>query len=129
HYVCVGDRRPLAAALITNRPRISAGTLRSDTQYVARIYPRDTSTACADLYQIDDRGSDWVTASARLPRTRASLRPDFVFLRDLRASIQDETGFGSGSAHVERHDVFASQIAGDKVCRDYSRCWPGFDHV
>ena len=107
HEVRVGDRRPLAADAVTDRPRVGARALGPDLDD-PQPDARDAAAAGADLDQVD--------GGRHHRQAGAVAHQGLVDLEDAlhaRLAALDEAGLGGRPAHVEGDEVGAVEAAAD----------------
>lgn len=92
HQIGVGDRRLLSAEAVAHRARLGAGALRTDTQRTTGLDAGDAAAAGADLLNVNHR---------HLNRQPADIAADHRIAGHQHLTIMNNTGLGSGAAHIE----------------------------
>ena len=103
--VRVGHGRLDAAAAVAGRPRVGAGTARSDLQPAGGVEPRDAAAARADLGDVDRRDPQELARAADQPAPRGHRAADLVLAAAGDRAVLDQRGLRGRAAHVEGDHV------------------------
>src|SRR5262249_17347744 len=114
YEIGIGHGRLAAAAAVTDWPRFRAGALRADINAPKRVDRSDRSAAGPDLDHFDNR--DAQRQSAAFGETIDSRHLEGA--RCLRTALVDKTDFRGRAAHIERHDLIETMLAGNAGGKD-----------
>ena len=109
HEVRVGDRDPLAAAAVTDRPGRGACALRPDLEHPGVVDVGDRAATGADGVHVDHRHVD---------RHRVL---ELELGRHRRPAVLDQRDVGRGAAHVVGDDVGEARLGRRVRCGDHAR--------
>ena len=125
HDVRIGNRRAIGAS-VARRSRVGARRKRADVQRAGGIAPRDRSSACAYLREIDEGKSNRIPAALHgAPAVRCA--GGFKLPGHLHDAVDDGARFRGRTAHVEREQTGGADPFSQRGGCDHAAGRPALD--
>ena len=104
-HVGVGYGGVLTAELVAGWAGESAGALGADAEGAAAVYGGDTAAPCAHFGQVDGWDAQDVAAAPQQPVAHTDAAANLVLRGLQHLAVLNDGSLGSGSAHIQGHQV------------------------